>query len=84
MLIRLSSGWFRSLISSQEMSVVILNRCSSIGRIPLTRIDVPMPVAIAAKLCSPIHRQSVWLGDSQITGPICPNAAARTQVAMPT
>src|SRR5437762_8739365 len=57
-----SNGWLRSDASSQEMSVVIPKRCSSIGSAPPTSVAVTIPLPIASALCTPSIPQSLAAG----------------------
>src|SRR5947199_158229 len=84
MVILRSSGWLRSEASSQEMSVVIWNRCSRIGSVPPTIVAVTIPLPIARALCRPIIPQSLAIGKNQLIGPIKPNVSANNQIASPT
>ena len=83
MLSRLRSGWLRSAISSQEISVVMPKICSTTGRKPLTRTAVPIPAPIAAALSDANCIQLVNCSDSQFTGPMIPVSNPKIQTVSP-
>jgi hypothetical protein len=82
--IRRNNGWLRSDASSQEMSVVIRNSCSSIGSAPPTRVAVRIPLPMASALCNPIIPQSLAIVENRVIGPIRPKVSDNSQMASPT
>src|SRR5437879_12773703 len=70
MVIRRKSGWFKSDASSHEISVVIWNNCSNIGRTPPTIVAVTIPLPMAKELCDPIIGHSFAVGGKRLIGPM--------------